>query len=55
MPGWVAVPYPGRAAGGVRRRVVPDGSGTLTGPAVLELAMHEAAARSAGEAGRSGP
>lgn len=42
---WVVVPYPGRATGGVRWVVLPDGSGTLTDPAVLELAMHEAAAR----------
>ncbi|MFH8611809.1 hypothetical protein ACH4D5_30420 [Streptomyces sp. NPDC018029] len=42
---WIVVPYPGRAAGGVRWLVAPDGSGTLNDPAVLELAMHEAAAR----------
>ncbi|MEV7196152.1 hypothetical protein AB0N81_30770 [Streptomyces sp. NPDC093510] len=42
---WIVVPYPGRAAGGVRWLVAPDGSGTLTDPALLELAMHEAAAR----------
>ncbi|QES47962.1 hypothetical protein DEJ50_09215 [Streptomyces venezuelae] len=41
---WIVVPYPGRASGGVRWLVVPDGRGTLTDPAVLELAMHEAAA-----------
>ncbi|WP_432137956.1 MULTISPECIES: hypothetical protein [unclassified Streptomyces] len=42
---WVVVPYPGRGgAGGVRWLVPPDGSGTLTDPALLELAMHEAAA-----------
>ncbi|MEU3371792.1 hypothetical protein ACFYM2_31665 [Streptomyces sp. NPDC006711] len=41
---WVVVPHPGRVAGGVRWVVAPDGSGTLTDPAVLELAMHEAAA-----------
>ena len=44
------VPYPGRATGGVRWLVVPDGSGTLTDPAVLELAMHEAAAIAAAAA-----
>ncbi|MEU9026965.1 hypothetical protein AB0D46_05395 [Streptomyces sp. NPDC048383] len=44
---WIVVPYPGRATGGVRWLVVPDGSGTLTDPAVLELAMHEAAANAA--------
>ncbi|OSZ59400.1 hypothetical protein OQI_16375 [Streptomyces pharetrae CZA14] len=41
---WIVVPYPGRATGGVRWLVPPDGSGTLTDPALLELAMHEAAA-----------
>ncbi|QEU82829.1 hypothetical protein CP968_09520 [Streptomyces subrutilus] len=48
---WVVVPYPGRATGGVRWMVLPDGRGTLTDPAVLELAMHEAAAAAAGSAG----
>lgn len=42
---WIVVPYPGRQARGMRWLVPPDGSGTLTDPAVLELAMHEAAAR----------
>ncbi|MET9465882.1 hypothetical protein ABZY44_13955 [Streptomyces sp. NPDC006544] len=42
---WIVVPYPGRATGGVRWLVVPDGRGTLTDPVLLELAMHEAAAR----------
>ncbi len=43
---WIVVPYPGRVtAAGVRWLVVPDGRGTLTDPAVLELAMHEAAGR----------
>lgn len=42
---WIVVPHPGRAAGGVRWVVLPDGEGTLTDPSVLELAMHEAAAR----------
>lgn len=41
---WIVVPYPGRAAGKVRWLVVPDGSGTLNDPQLLELAMHEAAA-----------
>ncbi|AZM55855.1 hypothetical protein DMA15_27390 [Streptomyces sp. WAC 01529] len=41
---WIVVPYPGRATGGVHWLVPPDGSGTLTDPALLELAMHEAAA-----------
>lgn len=49
---WIVVPYPGRATGGVRWLVLPDGRGTLTDPAVLELAMHEAAARVAVEEGR---
>ncbi|RPK42142.1 hypothetical protein EES39_21035 [Streptomyces sp. ADI92-24] len=37
------MPYPGRAAGGMRWLIPPDGSGTLTDPTLLELAMHEAA------------
>ncbi|AXG80580.1 bifunctional DNA primase/polymerase [Streptomyces paludis] len=41
---WIVVPYPGRASGGVRWLIPPDGTGTLTDPALLELAMHEAAA-----------
>ncbi|MFI6288787.1 hypothetical protein ACIBCM_29250 [Streptomyces sp. NPDC051018] len=42
---WIVVPYPGRTGGGgVRWLVAPDGSGTLCDPALLELAMHEAAA-----------
>jgi hypothetical protein len=41
---WIVVPYPGRMTGSVRWLVTPDGSGTLTDPALLELAMHEAAA-----------
>ncbi|MET9383082.1 hypothetical protein ABZY09_18925 [Streptomyces sp. NPDC002928] len=41
---WIVVPYPGRSTGTVRWLVSPDGSGTLTDPALLELAMHEAAA-----------
>ncbi|ARZ67572.1 hypothetical protein SMD11_1915 [Streptomyces albireticuli] len=45
---WVVVPYPGRHASGVRWVVPPDGTGTLTDPATLELAMHEAAANLAG-------
>lgn len=48
---WIVVPYPGRATGGVRWLVVPDGQGTLTDPVVLELAMHEAAARVVGRGG----
>ncbi|WP_328479446.1 bifunctional DNA primase/polymerase [Streptomyces sp. NBC_00377] len=41
---WIVVPYPGRSTRGVRWLVQPDGSGTLTDPSLLELAMHEAAA-----------
>lgn len=44
----IVVPYPGRSTRGVRWLVPPDGSGTLTDPALLELAMHEAAAGLAG-------
>ncbi|MFF3889837.1 hypothetical protein [Streptomyces sp. NPDC001914] len=51
---WIVVPYPGRSTGGVRWLVAPDGSGTLTDPALLELAMHEAAAGLAGEGDRRG-
>ncbi|MGW2188090.1 hypothetical protein [Streptomyces sp. NPDC001667] len=46
---WVVVPHPGRTASGVRWIVPPDGTGTLTDPAVLELSMHEAAAFLAGD------
>ncbi len=49
---WIVVPYPGRATGGVRWIVTPDGEGSLTDPAVLELAMHEAAAGLARDEGR---
>ncbi len=45
---WIVVPYPDRSAGTVRWVVPPDGTGTLTDPALLELAMHEAAAALAG-------
>ncbi|MEU2975619.1 hypothetical protein ABZ678_01030 [Streptomyces hirsutus] len=46
---WIVVPYPGRAsASGTRWLFPPDGSGTLTDPVLLELAMHEAAAGLAG-------
>lgn len=48
---WIVVPRPGRAAGGMRWLVLPDGEGTLTDPAVLELAMHEAAARGVAQEG----
>ncbi|MEU6481537.1 hypothetical protein ABZ858_32620 [Streptomyces sp. NPDC047017] len=49
---WIVVPYPGRTAGSVRWLIPPDGSGTLTDPALLELAMHEAAAGLATEGDR---
>ncbi|MFD7081509.1 hypothetical protein ACFYXV_00235 [Streptomyces sp. NPDC002181] len=49
---WIVVPYPGRTTGGVHWLVPPDGSGRLTDPVLLELAMHEAAARVAGQEGR---
>ncbi|MXM67006.1 hypothetical protein GR925_27150 [Streptomyces sp. HUCO-GS316] len=48
---WIVVPYPGRSCGGIRWLVPPDGSGTLTDPALLELAMHEAAADLATDGG----
>ncbi|MGW2820932.1 hypothetical protein ACWC24_07985 [Streptomyces sp. NPDC001443] len=48
---WIVVPHPGRSTGKVRWLVPPDGTGTLTDPALLELAMHEAAARLAMEEG----
>lgn len=50
---WIVVPSPERAAtGGARWLVPPDGSGALNDPAVLELAMQDAAARIAGESRR---
>lgn len=52
---WIVVPYPGRRTGGVRWLVPPDGRGTLNDPVILELAMHEAAARLAcGEPNEAG-
>ena len=45
---WIVVPYPGRPTGGVRWLVPPDGTGHLTDPVHLELALHEAAAEIAG-------
>lgn len=45
---WILVPYPGRASGGVRWLIPPDGSGALIDAALLELAMHEAAAAARG-------
>jgi hypothetical protein len=52
---WIVVPYPARSTGTVRWLVPPDGTGTLTDPALLELAMHEAVAGLAGENGDQGP
>ncbi|MGW8064408.1 hypothetical protein ACVV2G_19560 [Streptomyces ziwulingensis] len=47
---WIVVPHPGGpSSGGIRWLVPPDGAGTLTDPALLELAMHEAAATLADE------
>ncbi|MEW1659660.1 MULTISPECIES: bifunctional DNA primase/polymerase [unclassified Streptomyces] len=46
---WIVVPYPGRATGGVRWLVPPDGTGTLTDPVALELALHAAVAARARE------
>ncbi|MFI6103955.1 hypothetical protein [Streptomyces sp. NPDC051310] len=47
---WIVVPHPcpGRVTGGTRWLVAPDGSGALTDPVLLELALHEAAAQLAG-------
>ncbi len=46
---WLAVPHPGRGGRGLRWLVPPDGSGVLNDPALLELAMHEAAAQLVGD------
>ncbi|MEV6790439.1 hypothetical protein AB0M87_00235 [Streptomyces sp. NPDC051320] len=48
---WIVVPYPetGRVTGGTRWLIPPDGSGRLTDPLLLEMAMHEAAALLAGD------
>ncbi|WP_326810553.1 hypothetical protein OIE62_30595 [Streptomyces scopuliridis] len=51
---WIVVPYPGRASGGMRWLIPPDGSGTLTDASLLELAMHEAAANLAAGDGSGG-
>ncbi|OEJ94174.1 hypothetical protein [Streptomyces thermolilacinus] len=48
---WIVVPHPGRTSGAARWLVLPDATGTLTDPVLLELAMHEAAGRLAGEGG----
>lgn len=42
---WVALPHPAVAGRGLRWLAAPDGSGRLTDPAVLEMALHDAAAR----------
>ncbi|MFJ2581672.1 bifunctional DNA primase/polymerase [Kitasatospora aureofaciens] len=41
---WIVLPHPERSSRGVRWLVPPDGSGRLSDPALLELALHEAAA-----------
>ncbi|GAA3891450.1 hypothetical protein [Streptomyces sedi] len=41
---WIVVPHPERSVPAAHWLVRPDGSGMLNDPAVLELAMHEAAA-----------
>ncbi|MGW2182936.1 hypothetical protein ACWCXX_33675 [Streptomyces sp. NPDC001732] len=53
---WIVVPYPGRTAvvGGVRWLIPPDGTGIVTDAALLELAMHEAAAARAESEGIGG-
>ena len=51
---WIVVPRPGRALGATRWLIPPDGSGTLTDAALLELAMHEAAAARDGHRRRGG-
>ncbi|MFF1906721.1 hypothetical protein [Kitasatospora sp. NPDC058218] len=42
---WIVVPHPERRSRGVRWLIPPDGSGRLNDPVLLELALHEAAAR----------
>ncbi|KAB8161610.1 hypothetical protein FH609_026090 [Streptomyces sp. 3MP-14] len=51
---WIVVPHPDRSVPAGRWLVRPDGSGTLNDPAVLELAMHEAAALVADATTRTG-
>ncbi|MEU7404533.1 hypothetical protein [Streptomyces sp. NPDC044948] len=52
---WIVVPYPGGlSTGGTRWLIPPDGTGTLTDPSLLELAMHEAAAALAVEESEGG-
>lgn len=45
---WIVVPHPTCTAGTVHWLVPPDGSGRLTDPHVLELALHEAVTLLAG-------
>ncbi|MFF4383966.1 hypothetical protein [Kitasatospora sp. NPDC001547] len=45
---WIVVPHPERTSRGVRWLVPPDGSGRLNDPVLLELVLHEAAARLGG-------
>ncbi|MFJ6213228.1 hypothetical protein ACIQGZ_07850 [Streptomyces sp. NPDC092296] len=51
----VPVPHPRRSGGGLRWLVPPDGSGRLNDPALLELALHEAAAALADPGGDPRP
>lgn len=46
---WIVVPHPDRETATAYWLVTPDGTGTLTDPMLLELAVHEAAARLSGE------
>lgn len=46
---WIVVPCPGRAVGGTRWLVPPDGGGALTDPVLLEHVIHEVAALPAGD------
>ncbi|MFI6349878.1 hypothetical protein [Streptomyces sp. NPDC050560] len=50
---WIGAPHPRRVAeGGVRWLVPPDGTGTLTDAALLELVLHEAVAQRRDEGDR---
>ncbi|MEU9129099.1 hypothetical protein AB0D08_13505 [Kitasatospora sp. NPDC048540] len=42
---WTALPHPARPRPALHWLVPPDGSGRLVDPALLELALHDAAAR----------
>jgi hypothetical protein len=48
---WITVPYPTRPTTALRWLLPPDGSGRLTDPVLLELALHEAAACLAADEG----